>query len=702
MKKRIVITILSIFSFLNYLYAQNEAEQLLVFRNTGEVNLLYSNEIDSIVCSCFDKDSVLYEDYVSQIFYARDTVLFVPIAEIDSVCFGQRNVVEYKKDVYKLSWTDISYIIRYEGNVIYYRNDTPKDILPNIGDKLFYGEMDDIFPIGLCAKVIAVERLTNEIKVSVSNVALEEIFEQLFFAGTVEPESVATPSRARRNNTRIEIPCEIKLNEHGSINVSGSVDIKTDFIVQPLRNYYYAKITMDSDMGFDFKLFLEKEFYVDDDITTFHFPNVAAVLHPQVSISAFAEINAELAFDYSMKRCYHQEWEWTSLNGVNSFVNKVSQESLSPQDEAKMDLICNGNIYVGPQFTFEFNTLLSTVGARAKLKIGPEFESEVGTGLIQSLSEEYNPELYGKAKLDVATKLGFSGHAFTRDLIYGEENEYTIFELSSKFGGTTFYLFPDFIKTRAVEMKHQNGDVAISASTISENEIIRDVEAGFQLENESTQEVLRQSFVETIFAEDVTKQGVDTELVIKETAYVPEEIVVRPIFKYAEQIILADKVGILTNDHIQPLVALTTNGVNTVISGYPVIGSVVIDSTYYNIGNYLPINIRDTVFVDNTNEVIPTIGIYIQPEEIITLLGTWKGIFEDQETCITFNGDNTGCFIQDIKMDFNYRTNYPQAGDIVMDMADNTTKVFLLYSLTENELILKNKKRNIYYTFIKQ
>ncbi len=40
--------------------------------------------------------------------------------------------------------------------------------------------------------------------------------------------------------------------------------------------------------------------------------------------------------------------------------------------------------------------------------------------------------------------------------------------------------------------------------------------------------------------------------------------------------------------------------------------------------------------------------------------------------------------------------------DYVMDMADNTTKVFLLYSLTENELILKNKKRNIYYTFIKQ
>ena len=51
--KRILFTLASFFmvSVAGLLKAQSEADQLLIFRNTGEVNLLYSNEIDSIVCS---------------------------------------------------------------------------------------------------------------------------------------------------------------------------------------------------------------------------------------------------------------------------------------------------------------------------------------------------------------------------------------------------------------------------------------------------------------------------------------------------------------------------------------------------------------------------------------------------------------------------------------------------------------------------
>ena len=173
MKRIISTVILSVTSmFGGMMYAQNETEQLLIFRNTGEVNLLYSNEVDSIVCSYLDKDSIQYDDYVSQVFYAKDTTLIVPIAEIDSVAFGQRNVMKYKENVHQLTSKELSYIIRYDGEAIYYRIDTPSDILPSAGQKLFYGEMDDIFPIGLCAKVKNVEKMSTEIKVSVSDIGL--------------------------------------------------------------------------------------------------------------------------------------------------------------------------------------------------------------------------------------------------------------------------------------------------------------------------------------------------------------------------------------------------------------------------------------------------------------------------------------------------------------------------------------------------
>ena len=700
MRHRIITTILSIFALANLSFAQNENEQVLIFRNTGEANLLYSNEIDSIVCSYIDKDSVLHEDYVSQIFYTRDTALIVPIAEIDSVAFGQRNVVKYKKDVRQLSQTDISYIIRYDGYAIYYKHNTPTEILPSTGDKLFYGEMDNIFPIGLCVKVTDVERLSNEIKVSVTDIELKEVFEQLFFAGNVTPIATVSTRSSDSRNTQIDILHTTHLGEHGSIDLAGHIDIAARYVVQPLRDYYHAKIVMESDLGFGIKALIEREFSDEDYITTVHFPNIASIIHPQMTIGAFAEINAELAFNYSMRREYHHVWEWTRKDGVNTFNNIANSESSKPVDKAQMDVTCNGNLYFGPQFVFELNTLCSTIGARAKIKIGPEVESEAGIGLIQSLSEEYNPELYDKAKLDIATKLQFSGHAFTRNLFYGEENEHTILKIYKKFGGFTLNLFPDFIKTRAVEMKRQDSNVTISTSTISENHIIRSVETGFQLENGTTQEVLEQTFVATIHAENTTKQGIDTLFTLAQAEYSPEETVVRPVFKYAELTILADKVNILTDNNIQPIVALMTNGVNTMLSGYPIIGSTVIDSTYYNIGNYLPVNITDTVFTNNNT--IPTIGIYILPEEKTTLLGSWKGTVDEKETVITFNENATGHFEQENKITFKYMTNHPQTGDIFLEMEDSTYKVFTLYSLTENELILKVKKREEYYKFIKQ
>lgn len=47
--------------------AQSDDEQVLVFRNTGEVNLFFTSEIDSIVMSCYDADSVMHDRPVSQV-----------------------------------------------------------------------------------------------------------------------------------------------------------------------------------------------------------------------------------------------------------------------------------------------------------------------------------------------------------------------------------------------------------------------------------------------------------------------------------------------------------------------------------------------------------------------------------------------------------------------------------------------------------
>lgn len=683
--------------------AQTENDQLLVFRNTGEVNLLYSNEIDSVVCSVYDKDSVAHDEFVTQVFYTQDTTLVVPIAEIDSVAFGSRNIVEYKDNVRLLSAKDISYIIRYDGSVIYYRTDTPADILPSVGEKLFYGEMDDVFPIGLCALVTSVDKTADAIKVSVTDIDISEVYENFFYAGSIEPVAVSMSDggKATRSTHTFEIPCKINMGDLGSISVTGKVSVDAEFVVQPLRHYYHADFEVNTGFGVDSKLNIanKKAYSIDDVFATFHLPNIAGIIHPQISIGAFAEVNAELAFNYSMKRNYINRWEWTRIDGVDSFVSHGADDTANPNDKAQIDVTCNGGLYFGPMLTIELSTLLSAVGVRGKTKLGPSVKGEVGIGLIQSLSEEHNPQLYTKAQLDVCSKLDFGGYAFTRNIFTDQESEHKILGSVHSWGQHTFSLFPDFQMTRAVEMDRNNSNVAISTATKSGNEIIRDVETGFRIEDETTGEVLSVAFVDTIVAETDSMQGVSAEFMIPNTSYNAEQAIARPVFKYAGHTILADKARVLNDNHFQPILATMADGVNYFVTGYPFVGSTVIGDTYYNIGNYVPVVKYDKDFGQSPSIIT---GIYITKEEESTILGTWKGTYNGQALSITFRSDSTGVYEQGVATPFTYKLNYPQSGDISLSLSDSATKTFVLYSLTDNEMVLKPKDENVYINFTKQ
>lgn len=697
------IVIFAITLLCGNVYAQTENDQLLVFRNTGEVNLLYSNEIDSVVCSVYDKDSVAHDEFVTQVFYTPDTTLVVPIAEIDSVAFGSRNIVEYKDNVRRLSAKDISYIIRYDGSVIYYRTDTPADILPSVGEKLFYGEMDDVFPIGLCALVTSVDKTADAIKVSVTDIDISEVYEKFFYAGSIQPVAVSMSDggKATRSTHTFEIPCKISMGDLGSISVTGKVSVDAEFVVQPLRHYYHADFEVNTGFGVDSKLNIanKKAYSIDDVFATFHLPNIAGIIHPQISIGAFAEVNAELAFNYSMKRNYINRWEWTRIDGVDSFVSHGADDTANPNDKAQIDVTCNGGLYFGPMLTIELNTLLSAVGVRGKTKLGPSVKGEVGIGLIQTLSEEHNPQLYTKAQLDVCSKLDFGGYAFTRNIFTDLESEHKILGSVHSWGQHTFSLFPDFQMTRAVEMDRNNSNVSISTATKSGNEIIRDVETGFRIEDETTDEVLSVAFVDTIVAETDSMQGVSAEFMIPNTSYNAEQTIARPVFKYAGHTILADKARVLNDNHFQPILATMADGVNYFVTGYPFVGSTVIGDTYYNIGNYVPVVKYDKDFGQSPSIIT---GIYITKEEESTILGTWKGTYNGQALSITFRSDSTGVYEQGVATPFTYKLNYPQSGDISLSLSDSATKTFVLYSLTDNEMVLKPKDENVYINFTKQ
>ena len=220
-------------------FAADENDQLLVFRNTGEVNLFYASEVDSIVCSYMDADSIVYDVLVSQVFYAKDTTLYVPIEEIDSVTYGCRNAVEYKKDAMAIDATHLEWIESYDGTYIHYKAHTPANIIPKEGTGLFFpAQESDIFPNGLCAKV---EQVNGTI-VCVRKAEFDEVFDELFWAGELEVE---IPSATRAEfETYVSLNKKMKLGNGLSFNMSGGTSIVATFVVQPRRHYYHGKIEL--------------------------------------------------------------------------------------------------------------------------------------------------------------------------------------------------------------------------------------------------------------------------------------------------------------------------------------------------------------------------------------------------------------------------------------------------------------------------
>lgn len=155
--------------------AQTIGEAFYIYRNDGQINGFLRSEIDSIVYSCYDVDSVLYEDIVTQVIVTEDSIYKIPLAVIDSVGFVTPKT-ECKPGVIDLSEKLMPYITSCDALTIIFNSSTPSDLLPKVGDKLMTLDMNDIFPAGFAGEVIEI----SGDKVVCKRVPLEDIFETYY------------------------------------------------------------------------------------------------------------------------------------------------------------------------------------------------------------------------------------------------------------------------------------------------------------------------------------------------------------------------------------------------------------------------------------------------------------------------------------------------------------------------------------------
>lgn len=697
------------------LKAQTDDDQLLFFRNTGEVNLFYTSRIDSIVCSHMAADQTMHDTIVSQIVYTADTMVVVPICEIDSVAVGSRNAIVTKENVRMMRNVDSLWIAGYDGTHLYYKSNTPEDMLPKVDEKLFYGKADNLFPFGLAARVDALTKRTDDYMVTLTHVELSDIFERLFYAGTLEPlPDVATRNAAKsvlhaplspeRPSWELQrtqtLQFNIPLADYANLYGTDELGIGGQIVVDPLHGFYHFKgvISNDIDAGADVHIDDLEPLETHKDLLTIPLGTYALVFTPMIVVSAFAELNAEMNGGIKVMRSGSIPFEYIRRPNADPVFTLGTPTATDGGATMLSHLTLNGDLMIGIRAALDCNVLLQMAGARLSVGVGPSFEGEFGFGALTKL-RNFDQDFYGKACLNTCLKIRAKGSIYHRSLSDNNEDETEFFGMDFKLLQRQLDLFPRYTQTTAVAVP-ATVSPEVTMSTRSSNEVLGDLETGFELVT-TDNHVVDSVYVGTVKAGTESVQGQSGAITIDRTAVDDvSHLLARPIFHYAGYTIAAPSVALRSDTQIQPMVFAGSNGAVTFLSGVPFTGQAVKDSTLYMAGPYLPVAVTDTLFHQPTP---PHIGIYIDDYRSALLLGTWSGTEAGHEVSYTFNEDRTGTYVCDnAEHSFTYQQNVPQAGRLIIAVADNTRKVLTIVHVSETVMQYRLPNDSKLYTLNKQ
>ena len=184
--------------------AQQRQDALYIFRNDGQFNAFFYGDIQRICYSNIDTLGVAHDDFVVQEVWALDTVYRIPVSAIDSVSFVTPETI-IKKDVFCPDASIVNYIVASDSvSWIRLAKNTPKGLIPKVGDKLYIQESSDLIPDRFVGLVTSVTEASDGITVMTGDVEITDIFDRLVAkAAAATPELVSSARAAIFDGTEI-------------------------------------------------------------------------------------------------------------------------------------------------------------------------------------------------------------------------------------------------------------------------------------------------------------------------------------------------------------------------------------------------------------------------------------------------------------------------------------------------------------------
>lgn len=709
MNKRIIYLILMLFFGIIGALSQNyNGSKILVFRNTGEINVFNTSEISKIELSNFDRDSIEHNDFVSQIFYQNDSIFTsIPISEIDSVSFGTRNIIEPKYGVKKLSDEEASSIFIFDEESISYGNNLS---LSN-GDIVYYDQITDILPYGLCAKITGIHDSDDSKTASIEILEPNEVFGRYLIT---DEDNLPTRGIHKLDYNhellKIDLP-ETEINGYkvkGSIATQAHLDLENavcDFV----NGYYHGIIKLSISPVIQFSVLSDDSGDLSNYFGMplhFNIPFLGGALNAIISLQLFSDFKAEAGIEYTFSDQLFLETEWTRHNGENVFkpltiANSNSGTSLEQKIEAHL----KGELFFGGAIGVQVGILFNRVGVGTEIKVGPKFEADFGLGALQSLSKEYNQEIYGNAKIECSLGATMETYTYINHSIFGDGLRTKLpFESKIFIPIRTLDLFPDFT-SRAVLGKQttqfiKNSELreAVSVSTYTESKLPYPIVLDMELTEENSltplAEVKLNEIVETPEKMDDDFQNFNTEIIIPDNLSQDRKkhLEVRPILNYKGFNVKAKPCQVASDMVFSPLVASFNSNNAYFICGRTPVSQHTFDDITFIEGNHVGFTRIDEKFKKKrTFSVVDFIDLSDLINESGTLnethhlLGSWYGIVLNEQISIQFIDENRGKLND---MNFTYQYNSPLNGGISIQLENGGTVTFSVFELNETHLVI--------------
>lgn len=150
-----------------------------VYRNDGNINTFFYSDVDSVVYSKIDIDSLVCDTYVTQEVWTPDTVVRIPLNVISRVGFQTPETI-YTKEAAVMSDELLDYIVRSDSLDLYLSQTVPASLLPQIGDKLITTKRTAALPGGFLGQVSEIDNRGDSIIVKCQQIPLTDVFERYY------------------------------------------------------------------------------------------------------------------------------------------------------------------------------------------------------------------------------------------------------------------------------------------------------------------------------------------------------------------------------------------------------------------------------------------------------------------------------------------------------------------------------------------